>query len=72
LANPDTIIALGVTAAPSLTGRTLPIGKVRGKSISMADGEGNQKHHASYRSFVADLKAAARSRTLPTEATTIH
>jgi uracil-DNA glycosylase len=79
LVNPDTIVALGVTAARSLTGRTLTIGKVRGKPITMADGarlvvtlhpsallriEDDQERHAAYRSFVADLKAAARSRTI--------
>ena len=81
LVNPETIVALGVTAARSLTGRTLTIGKVRGKPIAMADGsrlvvtlhpstllriEDDEERHAAYRSFVADLKAAAsvRSRTL--------
>ena len=74
-------VALGVTAARSLTGRTLTIGKVRGKPIAMADGsrpvvtlhpsallriEDDEERHAAYRSFVADLKAAAsvRSRAL--------
>src|SRR5271156_1520152 len=33
LVKPSTIVALGVTAARSLTGRTLAIGKVRGKPI---------------------------------------
>ena len=37
LVKPDTIVALGVTAARG-TGRTLTIGKVRGKPITMADG----------------------------------
>jgi hypothetical protein len=79
LVNPNTIVALGVTAARSLTGRTLTIARVLGKPISMADGarlfvtlhpsallriEDKQKRHAAYRSFVAGLKAAARSRTL--------
>jgi DNA polymerase len=79
LVNPDTIVALGVTAARSLTGRTLTIGKVRGRPITTADGarlvvtlhpsallriEDDQERHAAYRSFVADLKAAARSRTI--------
>ena len=36
LVKPDTIVALGVTAARSLTGHTLTIGKVRGKPIAMA------------------------------------
>lgn len=73
LVKPDTIVALGVTAARSLTGRTLTIGKVRGKPIVMADGtrlivtihpsallriEDDDDRHAAYQSFVADLKAA--------------
>jgi uracil-DNA glycosylase len=79
LVNPDTIVALGVTAARSLTGRTLTITEVHGKPITMADGvrlfvtvhpsallriEDDQDRNAAYRSFVADLKAAARSRTI--------
>lgn len=74
LVKPDTIVALGVTAARSLTGRTLTIGKVRGKPMAMADGtrlivtihpsallrmEDDDERDAAYRSFVADLKAAA-------------
>jgi uracil-DNA glycosylase family protein len=73
LVKPDTIVALGVTAARSLTGRTLTIGKVRGKPITMADGtrlivtihpsallrvEDEAERHAAYQNFVADLKAA--------------
>jgi uracil-DNA glycosylase len=73
LVKPDTIVALGVTAARSLTGRTLTIGKVRGKPITMADGtrlivtihpsallrvEDEDERHAAYQNFVADLKAA--------------
>jgi len=81
LVSPETIVALGVTAARSLTGRTLTISKVRGKPMAMADGsrlvvtlhpsallriEDDEERHAAYRSFVADLKAAAavRSRAL--------
>jgi DNA polymerase len=73
LVKPSTIVALGVTAARSLTGRTVTIGKVRGKPIDMADGtrlvitvhpsavlriEDEDQRRAAYRSFVADLKAA--------------
>ena len=73
LVKPDTIVALGVTAARSLTGRTLTIGKVRGEPIAMADGtrlivtihpaallriEDDDKRRAAYQSFVADLKVA--------------
>jgi uracil-DNA glycosylase len=74
LVKPSTIVALGVTAARSLTGRTVTIGKVRGQTLSMADGarlvvtvhpsallriEDVDERHAAYSSFVADLKAAA-------------
>jgi uracil-DNA glycosylase len=74
LVKPSTIVALGATAARSLTGRTVTIGKMRGKAVAMADGtllvvtihpsallriENDDERHAAYRSFVADLKAAA-------------
>jgi len=74
LVKPTTIVALGVTAARSLTGHTVTIGKVRGKPVDLADGtrlvvtihpsallriEDDKERHAAYRSFVADLKAAA-------------
>ena len=74
LVKPSTIVALGVTAARSLTGRTVTIGKVRGKPLAMDDGtrlivtvhpsallriEDEAERHAAYRSFVADLKVAA-------------
>jgi DNA polymerase len=74
LVKPSTIVALGATAARSLTGRTVTIGKVRGKPLRMADGtklvvtvhpssllriEDDDERHAAYRGFVADLKAAA-------------
>jgi uracil-DNA glycosylase len=77
LVKPSTIVALGVTAARSLTGRTLTIGKVRGKTLATADGtllivtihpsallriEDADERHAAYRSFVADLKAAASAK----------
>lgn len=78
LVKPAIIVALGVTAARSLTGRTLTIGKVRGKTLAAADGtllivtihpsallriEDADERHVAYRSFVADLKAAASVRT---------
>jgi uracil-DNA glycosylase len=73
LVKPDTIVALGVTAARSLTGRTLTIGKVRGKPMELADGtrlivtihpsallriEDEGERHTAYAAFVADLKTA--------------
>jgi uracil-DNA glycosylase family protein len=74
LVKPSIIVALGVIAARSLTGRTVTIGQVRGKAVAMADGtrlvvtihpsallriEDDDERHAAYRGFVADLKAAA-------------
>jgi uracil-DNA glycosylase len=74
LVRPSTIVALGVTAARSLTGRTVTISKVRGKPLALADGTrlvvtvhpatllripNGHDRHAAYRRFVADLKAAA-------------
>ena len=74
LVRPSTIVALGVTAARSLTGKTVTIGKIRGQAMSLADGtrlfvtvhpssllrieDENEKQKA-YRQFVADLKKAA-------------
>jgi uracil-DNA glycosylase family protein len=74
LVKPAAIIALGVTAARSLTGKTLTIAKMRGKALRLTDGttlfvtvhpssllrieDENDKHEA-YRQFVGDLKKAA-------------
>ena len=76
LVKPETIIALGVTAARALTGKTVTIAKLRGKPLDLADGtrlfitvhpsallrieDENDKREA-YRQFVADLKSAAES-----------
>jgi uracil-DNA glycosylase len=74
LIKPAAVIALGVTAARSLTGKTLTIAKVRGKPLSLADGtklfvtvhpssllriEDEKDKRAAYRAFVSDLKNAA-------------
>ncbi len=74
LVKPATIVALGVTAARSLIGRTVTIGKVRGKPFDMEGGtklvvtvhpsallriEDEEERHVAYRSLVADLKVAA-------------
>jgi uracil-DNA glycosylase len=74
LVKPTTIVALGVTAARSLIGKTVTIGKIRGKPVDLADGtrliitmhpsallrmKDEAERHKAYRSFVADLKAAA-------------
>jgi uracil-DNA glycosylase len=74
LVRPSTIIALGVSAARGLTGKTVTINKIRGEALSLADGtrlfvtvhpssllrigDKNDKQTA-YRQFVADLKKAA-------------
>jgi DNA polymerase len=73
LVKPATIIALGVTAARSLTGKTVTIAKMRRTPVDLADGtklvvtvhpsallriEDDKDKHAAYRDFVADLKAA--------------
>jgi uracil-DNA glycosylase len=76
LVKPATVIALGVTAARSLTGKTVTISKVRKTPLTLADGttlvvtvhpsallriEDEADKHAAYRDFVADLKAARRA-----------
>jgi uracil-DNA glycosylase len=74
LVKPSTIIALGVTAARSLTGKTVTISKVRQKPLQLADGttlavtvhpssllriKDRADKRAAYKSFVTDLKKAA-------------
>jgi uracil-DNA glycosylase len=76
LVKPATVIALGVTAARSLTGKTVTISKLRKTPLTLADGtmlvvtvhpsallriEDEADKHAAYRDFVADLKAARRA-----------
>jgi uracil-DNA glycosylase family protein len=73
LVKPSTIVALGVTAARSITGKTVTIAKMRRSPVDLADGtklvvtvhpsallriEDAKDKHAVYRDFVADLKAA--------------
>jgi uracil-DNA glycosylase family protein len=74
LVQPSTIVALGVTAARSLTGKTVTISKIRGQAMSLADGTtlfvtvhpssllriaDESDQQKAYRQFVADLKNAA-------------
>ncbi len=74
LVKPAVIIALGVTAALGVTGKAVIITKIRGKTLSLADGtklfvtvhpssllrsEDEDEKHNAYRQFVADLKKAA-------------
>jgi uracil-DNA glycosylase len=76
LVRPSIIIALGVTAARSLTGKTVTIAKMRKTPVDMADGtklvvtvhpsallriEDENDRHAAYKDFVADLKAVAEA-----------
>ena len=73
LVQPRTVIALGVTAARSLTGKTVTIAKMRKAPVAMADGTtlvvtvhpsallriaDEADKRAAYKEFVADLKAA--------------
>jgi DNA polymerase len=75
LVKPEIVVALGVTAARSIAGRTLTISKVRGRIVPLADGgrllstvhpsyilriEDEADKRAQYRALVADLKACAR------------
>jgi len=75
IVKPDVIVALGATAARSLTGRIVTIGKARGKPIEIEGGarlvitvhpssllrsEDEADKREKYREFVKDLKAAAR------------
>jgi DNA polymerase len=74
LVKPAAVIALGVSAARSLTGKTVTITKLRGKPLDLADGtklfvtvhpssllriEDDDDKREAYRKFVADLKLAA-------------
>ena len=76
LVKPATVVALGVTAARSLTGKTVTISKVRKTPLTLADGtklvvtvhpsallriEDEADKRAAYRDFVADLKAARKA-----------
>jgi uracil-DNA glycosylase len=70
---PKVVVALGATAVRSLMGKSLTIGKIRGKVVEMPDGgrmvatihpsyllriQDKPDKDAQYRAFVRDLKAA--------------
>jgi len=74
LVKPTAVIALGVTAARSLTGKTVTIAKSRGKMLKLADGtklfitvhpssllriEDETGKREAYQQFIADLRKAA-------------
>ena len=76
LVKPEIVVALGVTAARSVAGRTLTISKIRGQIVPLPDGgrmlatihpsfilriEDEAEKKAQYRAFVADLKTCARA-----------
>jgi DNA polymerase len=74
LVKPAAVIALGVTAARGLTGKTVTITKLRGKPLALEDGtrlfvtahpsallriEDEADKREAYRQFIADLKLVA-------------
>jgi uracil-DNA glycosylase len=74
LIKPKAVVALGATAARSLFGRTMAIGKSRGRALALPDGlpafvtihpsyplriEDHGDKAREYASFVADLRPAA-------------
>jgi uracil-DNA glycosylase family protein len=74
---PKVVVALGATAVRSLMGKTMTIGKIRGKAIEMPDGgrlvatihpsyllriRDDRDKAAQYRALVRDLKAANAAR----------
>jgi uracil-DNA glycosylase family protein len=75
LVKPKIVVALGVTAARSVAGRSLTISKIRGKLVPLADGgrmlatvhpsfilriEDEADKRAQYRQLVADLNTCTR------------
>jgi len=75
LVKPQLVVALGATAARSLIGRQVAIGKLRGEPLALADGtqllvtihpsallriQEEEDKRAAYAAFVKDLKIAAR------------
>jgi uracil-DNA glycosylase family protein len=75
IVKPELIVALGATAARSVMGRAVTIGKLRGEAVSLEDGtravitihpsallrtQDEAERHAAYAAFVKDLKVAAR------------
>lgn len=77
---PRIVVALGATAARSLMGKTVTIGKIRGHPVKMLDGgtlvatihpsyilriEDERGRQAQYRRFVHDLKVSAKAAHVP-------
>jgi len=78
LVKPEIVIALGVTAARSLTGKTVTISRMRKTPVTIADGttlvvtvhpsallriEDESDKRAAYKEFVGDLRAAVAAST---------
>ena len=76
LVKPAVTVALGATAVHSLMGKTMTIGKIRGRLLDMPDGgkmvatihpsyvlriEDERDKQAQYRAFVHDLKVSAKA-----------
>src|SRR5690348_6547065 len=72
---PDVVVAMGATAAQSLMGKGMPIGKNRGRELTWADGRHGiitvhpsyllripdaESQAREYKAFVRDLKLAAK------------
>jgi len=77
LVTPSVIVALGATAARSLTGKTVTISKLRQKPLALADGtalfvtvhpsallriQDKSDKRAAYKALVADLKRATQAK----------
>jgi DNA polymerase len=76
IVKPRVVVALGATAVRSLMGKTMTIGKIRGRVLALPDGgqmvatihpsyvlriEDERDKQAQYRRFVHDLKACAKA-----------
>jgi uracil-DNA glycosylase len=76
LVKPEIIVALGATAIRSISGRPLPINKIRGRVMPLGDGgqmlatihpsyilriEDDADKRAQYKQFVSDLKVCAKA-----------
>ncbi len=65
LVQPRLIVALGATAARSLFGRAMPVGKSRGQELTLADGTPARiTVHPSYLLRLPDADMAARERAM--------
>src|SRR5436190_21968558 len=75
IVKPELVVALGATAARSVMGRAVTIGKLRGEALTLEDGtravitihpsallrmQEEAEKRAAYAAFVKDLKVAAR------------